>query len=91
MKHIYKLGIRRLLLLLVIPFSFLSAVPLFAQSNSKTSVYYQRFVRDKDGNSLYDKPPQASFTAYLNSDSTKILIENAPRWDGGNANIQGNG
>lgn len=56
------------------------------------SVYYKNFVRHSEGDLCTHIPPQATFTAYLNNDQNKILIENAPRWEiGGDPNINGQG
>jgi hypothetical protein len=54
--------------------------------------FYKNFVRHADGSSCEHLPPQTGFTAYLNSDQSKILLENAPRWKSGvEPNIAGNG
>lgn len=56
------------------------------------SVYYKNFVRHADGEFCEHLPPAATFTAYLNNDQSKILIENAPRWEiGADPNITGMG
>lgn len=63
----------------------------FAQAGDE-SVYYKNFVRHANGDFCTHTAPKVSFTAYLNQDQSKILIENAPRWDiGGDPNIAGNG
>ncbi len=58
---------------------------------AQTSVYYKNFVRHAEGDFCYHLPPVASFTAFLNNDLSKILMENAPRWTPGEPNIAGNG
>lgn len=56
------------------------------------SVYYRNFVKHANGQNCQHQAPQASFTAFLNRDQSKVLIENAPRWDGSNVpNIVGSG
>ena len=56
------------------------------------SVYYRNFVYHSTGDFCKELSPEATFTAFLNSDQSKVLIENAPRWDGGTeSNITGNG
>jgi len=55
-------------------------------------LYYGNFVRHSNGKSCEHTPPLATFTAYLNNDQSKILIESAPRWDAsGDPNITGLG
>jgi len=56
-----------------------SATP--AQGQDAESVYYKNYVRHADGSQCQHAPPHASFTAYINNDQRKILIDNAPRWD----------
>ena len=56
------------------------------------SVYYRNFVWYSSGNPAMETQATASFTAYLNGDESRILIENAPRWEeGGDPNIDGGG
>lgn len=56
------------------------------------SVSYKNYVRHADGNFCYHIPPNASFSAYLNNDQSKVLFETAPQWQsGGDPNISGNG
>lgn len=55
-------------------------------------VFYKNFVKHANGASCEHAPPQASFTAFLNHDSSRVLIESAPRWvDGVDPNIDGKG
>jgi len=55
-------------------------------------IYFKNFVRHADGTECTHLPPKASFVAYLNNDQSKILLENAPRWEyGGDPNITGHG
>ncbi|MDI6767110.1 MAG: fibronectin type III domain-containing protein, partial [Bacteroidota bacterium] len=61
-------------------------------SQSGTSVYFNNFVYHANGTICTHIVPNADFTAFLNRDESKILIENAPRWDGGvDPNISGIG
>lgn len=62
----------------------------FSQNNP--SSYFKNFVYHSNGSFCYHTNPAATFTAYLNNDESKILIENAPRWEmGADPNIAGNG
>jgi len=63
---------------------------LYGQS-APTSVVLQKFVRDVDGNIVEEAPPEATFTVFLNGNTSKVLIDNAPRWDGADINIDGHG
>ncbi|MCR4438258.1 MAG: FlgD immunoglobulin-like domain containing protein [bacterium] len=55
-------------------------------------IYFRNFVRHADGQFCRHQPPEASFTVFLNGDESRILLENAPRWDtGGDPNIDGKG
>lgn len=61
-------------------------------SQNGASSYYKNFVRHANGQLCQHLAPVAAFTAFLNQDQSKVLIENAPRWDGNNGpNIGGNG
>jgi hypothetical protein len=61
-------------------------------SQSGTSVYFNNFVYHANDTICTHIVPNADFTAFLNRDESKILIENAPRWDGGvDPNISGIG
>ncbi|MEJ2537562.1 MAG: hypothetical protein P8048_11020, partial [Calditrichia bacterium] len=63
----------------------------FTQS-AGTSVYFKNFIRHVQGNLCTHIPPHTTFTAYLNNNLDKILVENAPRWEvGGDPNINGQG
>lgn len=65
-------------------------VDSFAQNGN--NVYYLNFVKHADGTNCTHIPPQATFTAYLNSDQSRVLIETAPRWqEGTDPNIPGSG
>ena len=62
----------------------------FAQSGDY--LYYRNFVRHSTGEFYTHTPLTATFTVYLNQDQSKVLIENAPRWDpSGDPNINGMG
>ncbi len=57
-----------------------------------TPVYYKNFVRHSEGDFCEHLPPLTSFVAYLNHDDTRILLENAPRWEpNADPNINGMG
>jgi hypothetical protein len=61
-------------------------------SQNGPSSYYKNFVRHANGQLCQHLAPEATFSAFLNQDQSKVLIENAPRWDGNNEpNIGGNG
>ncbi|MBD3224336.1 MAG: T9SS type A sorting domain-containing protein [Caldithrix sp.] len=61
-------------------------------SQDEDYVFYKNFVKHADGSSCEHSPPEATFTAFLNSDSSRILIESAPRWVYGvDPNIDGKG
>jgi hypothetical protein len=63
----------------------------YTLGQSRDSIYYNNFVNHSDGTPCNHTPLNASFIAYVNSDHSKILVENAPRWSPGDANIKGNG
>lgn len=55
-------------------------------------VVFRNFVRHSDGTFCTHRPPQASFTVFVNGDETRILTESAPRWSlGADPNIDGKG
>lgn len=55
-------------------------------------VYYKNFVHHSSGELCEHTPPNVTFTVFLNRDQSKILIENAPRWNlTGDPNIDGKG
>ncbi len=62
----------------------ISATPLLAQDEE--SVYFDRRVENSDGQLLERSISEISFTAYLNGKQDSVLIETAPRWDGGTSN-----
>jgi len=54
--------------------------------------YYKNFVQHANGSFCDHLPPETGFTAFLNSDESKILLETSPRWkSGAEPNIAGNG
>ncbi len=63
---------------------------VLAQDDSESAVL-RGLVYDSDGNVNEKTPPQVTFTAFLNENADTVLIENAPRWDGGEENIEGQG
>ncbi len=67
-------------------------LPTWASGQSDDrSVKLTRIVENEDGSTNDHAPPTATYTAFLNDDRSKILIENVPRWDGGGDNITGSG
>jgi len=62
-----------------------------AGAGAQVSIYYKNFVHHADGSLCQHTPQVATFTAYLNNDQNKVLLENAPRWNSGEPNIAGNG
>ena len=55
-------------------------------------IYFLNIVHHSDDQLCEHLPPITTFTAYLNHDQSKILIENAPRWqEGADPNVNGNG
>ncbi|MCK4297416.1 MAG: T9SS type A sorting domain-containing protein [Candidatus Marinimicrobia bacterium] len=55
-------------------------------------VYFKNFIRHSNGEFCEHTPTTATFTVYLNNDQSKILVENAPRWEtSGDPNIPGSG
>ncbi|MDZ7270107.1 MAG: hypothetical protein ONB17_00685 [candidate division KSB1 bacterium] len=74
-----------------------AAVVLVALSTWSSSlqaqwVYFRNFVSHADGQFCRHKAPEATFTVFLNGDESRILLDNAPRWDvGGDPNIDGKG
>jgi len=64
---------------------------LLATATAQESVYFKHFVKHSDGSACEHLPPNATFTAYLNQDLSKVLVENTPRWDSNEGNITGNG
>src|SRR3990172_8751331 len=78
------------LLLITILISSL-AVNLNATSGSD-SIYFKNFVYHSDNTFCSHTPPQTTFTVFLNNNESKVLIENAPRFDpSADPNIAGNG
>lgn len=63
---------------------------LYGQADP-TSVVLQKLVRDANGNIVEEVPPEATFSVFLNGNTKKVLIDNAPRWDGIETNIDGHG
>jgi hypothetical protein len=76
-------------LILVLILLLIPVFPGFAQNG--ISVYYKNFVRHSNGEFCTHTPPEATLTAFMNNDQSKILTENAPRWTPGEPNIAGNG
>ncbi len=55
-------------------------------AQDEESVYFDRRVVNSNGDLLDRSLSEISFTAFLNSEQDSILIETAPRWDGGVSN-----
>ncbi len=61
-------------------------------SAQDAGLYYKNFVRHADGSFCEHAGGDATFVAYLNRDSSRVLFENAPRWEAmADPNIAGNG
>jgi fibronectin type 3 domain-containing protein len=87
---IYLSNIKKYICLIIFTI-FILAANIIAQSDAE-SVYFMNNARHSTGELCEHLPPATSFTAYLNQDQSKILIENAPRWqEGTDPNINGNG
>ncbi len=61
-------------------------LPRPAEAQDETSVYFKKKVVDSNGDPVNNDIPDVLFTAYLNGEQDSLLIENAPRWDGGVSN-----
>ena len=61
-------------------------IPQSSLAQDEESVYYSRRVEDSNGDFVTSSSSSISFTAYLNGDQDSILVESAPRWDGGDSN-----
>ena len=74
---------------------FILSVTFFVNngfSQSGDYIYYTNYVRHSTGEFCKHTPLTATFTVYLNQDQSRVLIENAPRWDpNGDPNINGMG
>ncbi len=64
------------------------SIPSAIMAQEEDPVYLKRKVVDADGDDIPDSRsiPDITFTAFLNNDLDSVLIENAPRWDGGDGN-----
>ncbi len=70
----------------------LLAVTGWATLSQAQWMYFRNFVCHADGQFCRHRAPEASFMAFLNGDESRVLLENAPRWDvGGDPNIDGRG
>ncbi|MCK4716856.1 MAG: fibronectin type III domain-containing protein, partial [Candidatus Marinimicrobia bacterium] len=89
MKNFNKIS--RLINFLLFSFIIFANITVTARLSSGY-IYYRSYIRHSDGKSCEHTPPLATFTVYLNNDQSRILIENAPRWEaGGDPNIPGSG
>ncbi|MBD3410297.1 MAG: hypothetical protein GF419_08845 [Ignavibacteriales bacterium] len=59
----------------------LIAALLIADVSAQTSIVYRNYVEDSFGELLHDVPPEAGFMIWLNDDTSRVLFENAARWD----------
>jgi hypothetical protein len=65
--------------------------PVWGQSGNDY-VYFKNFVTHEEGELCTHIPPATAFTAYINNDQSKVLLENSPCWEiGAEPNIAGNG
>ncbi|MBN1351129.1 hypothetical protein JXJ21_17035 [candidate division KSB1 bacterium] len=60
-------------------------------SQTDQSVYFRNFVYHENMQSCKHHAPEATFTAFINNDQSRVLIENAPRLEAGDPNIDGKG
>lgn len=75
-----------------IPFILLGVFAFTSAYGQDEGLYYKNFVKHADGTYCEHTEEEASFIAFLNEDTSRVLFENAPRWDGpGDPNIPGNG
>ncbi len=92
MKYFNKIS--RLINFLLFSFIIFANITVTARLSSDY-VYYKNFVRhsnDPVGEFCRHIPPTVTFTAYLNNDQSRILIESAPLWvSDGDPNIPGSG
>ena len=71
---------------------FLSGILSPGYGAEEESIYLKEHVKHSDGTKCTHQPPEATFTAFLNRDLSRVLTENAPRWDGSSQpNIDGQG
>jgi glucose/arabinose dehydrogenase len=65
----------------------LASAPGAWAQDGPTSAYVSDAVKHADGSTEDHTPPQATFTAFLNDDHSRVLLDNAPTWKDRNANI----
>ncbi|MDP2363770.1 MAG: fibronectin type III domain-containing protein, partial [Ignavibacteria bacterium] len=71
---------------------FVFLIKSLSAASLTDSIYFKNFVYHSNNTFCPHIPPSATFTVFLNNDQSKILIENAPRWDPlADPNISGNG
>ena len=76
---------------IVLLLNFGILVSLLSQTDDDY-VYFRNFVRHESGELCEHIPPATSYTAYLNGDDSRVLIENSPSWSSGTEpNTPGNG
>ncbi len=77
----------RFLSFLVGTLCILIAAPALVAQDEEP-VYLKRKVVDANGDNISSSRsiPDISFTAFINGEMDSVLIENAPRWDGGTGN-----
>ena len=82
---------KNLLFSLILLLNFGAISTLLSQTENDY-IYFKNFVRHVTGEICEHIPPATSYTAYLNGDESRVLIENSPRWSSGTEpNIPGNG
>ncbi len=77
---------RRFFPLLIALFVFTYVAPRQVNAQDETSVYFSKKVVDSNGDPVNHEIPTVLFTVFLNGEQDSLLIENAPRWDGGDSN-----
>lgn len=89
------LTISHIFIVLVVGFIALFLLVLFpciyGSVSAEEYLYYRNFVWHNDGNSCTHVPPHATMTAFTGAHQDTVIIESAPRWEGGETNIDGAG
>lgn len=77
--------------IVVLTFVIAAHVVFAASASAQDSVYVSKFVYSSDGILNESTPPVTALTAYLNGNVSRILTEQAPRYEQGDDNISGQG
>lgn len=76
----------------IIIIAVIAVLPRTEAAAQDAGLYYKNFVRHADGSFCEHDGNEAAFIAYLNRDSSRVLFENAARWEAdADPNIAGNG